>query len=89
MENIPPATETIHELFKNGGFLLLNETLVSVHKSEPAAEGQRWGIIGHGIPAVIATRDKKVVIYIADANTGVQHEFNIEASSRYTARQDQ
>ena len=89
---LPPATErqeAIDKLFEEGGFLLLNETLVSVHKSEPAAEGQKWEIIDYGIPAVIATKDKKVVIYIADANTGVpRHNFNIEVSSRYTALKD-
>ena len=89
---LPSATERqeeIDKLFEQGGFLLLNETLVSVHKSEPAAEGQKWEIIDYGIPAVIATKDKKVVIYIADANTGVpRHNFNIEASSRYTTLKD-
>jgi len=89
---LSPATErqeAIDKLFEKGGFLLLNETLVSVHKSEPAAEGQKWDIVDYGIPAVIATKDKKVVIYIADANTGVpRHNFNIEASSRYTALKD-
>ena len=81
--------EAIDKLFKEGGLLLLNETLVSVHKSELAADGQKWKIIDCGIPVVIATKDKKVVICIAEANTGTpRRNFKFEASSRYTALKD-
>ena len=78
--------QTIDKLYKEGGFVIVNETLVSVHRSGP--EGHGWDTVDYGIPAVIATRDK-LVMCIADANTGaVVHKFKIDSSSQYTALKD-
>ena len=78
--------QTIDKLYKEGGFVIVNETLVSVHRSGP--EGHGWDTVDYGIPAVIATKDK-LVMCIADANTGaVVHKFKIESSSQYTALKD-
>ena len=66
--------------------MIVNETLVSVHRSGP--EGHGWDTVDYGIPAVIATKDK-LVMCIADANTGaVVHKFKIDSSSQYTALKD-
>ena len=66
--------------------MIVNETLVSVHRSGP--EGHGWDTVDYGIPAVIATKDK-LVMCIADAKTGaVVHKFKIESSSQYTALKD-
>ena len=78
--------QTIDKLYKEGGFVIVNETLVSVHRSGP--EGHGWDTVDYGIPAVIATRDK-LVMCIADANTGaVVHKFKIDSSSQYAALKD-
>ena len=78
--------QAIDKLYKEGGFVIVNETLVSVHRSGP--EGHGWDTVDYGIPAVIATKDK-LVMCIADANTGaVVHKFKIESSSQYTALKD-
>ena len=78
--------QTIDKLYKEGGFVIVNETLVSVHRSGP--EGHGWDTVDYGIPVVIATKDK-LVMCIADANTGaIVHKFKIESSSQYTAMKD-
>jgi len=78
--------QAISKLYEGGGFVLVNETVVSVHQSEPG--GCRWNVVDYGIPAVVAT-EERFVICIADAYTGVTvREFKIDSSSQYTALKD-
>ena len=78
--------QAINKLFKGGGFVLVNETLISVHQSKPGGCG--WNVVDYGIPAVVAT-EERCVICVADVNTGVTvREFKIDYSSQYTALED-
>ena len=70
-------------LYKNGGFVLACETVVTLHKINTSEDGPKWDIIDYGILAVVS-KEAELSLLVGDLDSGeLVHEFTLTSASKY------